>query len=116
MRLSEHGDLTLDDVRQALEAGDEPARSVVIAAGRYLGRVIAAIIGILDVERIVLHGSVTQLGEPWLEAVRDEARRRSLDLLSRDVSIELAPPIGDLVVMGASALLLTGELGLALAR
>jgi predicted NBD/HSP70 family sugar kinase len=115
-RLSEHGDLTLDDVRQALEAGDEPARSVVIAAGRYLGRVIAAIIGILDVERIVLHGSVTQLGEPWLEAVRDEARRRSLDLLSRDVSIELAPPIGDLVVMGASALLLTDELGLALAR
>jgi predicted NBD/HSP70 family sugar kinase len=115
-RLSEHGELTLDDVRQALEAGDEPARSVVIAAGRYLGRVIAAIIGILDVERIVLHGSVTQLGEPWLEAVRDEARRRSLDLLSRDVSIELAPPIGDLVVMGASALLLTGELGLALAR
>jgi predicted NBD/HSP70 family sugar kinase len=115
-RLREHGELTLDDVRQALEAGDEPARSVVIAAGRYLGRVIAAIIGILDVERIVLHGSVTQLGEPWLEAVRDEARRRSLDLLSRDVSIELAPPIGDLVVMGASALLLTGELGLALAR
>jgi predicted NBD/HSP70 family sugar kinase len=115
-RLSEHGELTLDDVRQALEAGDEPARSVVIAAGRYLGRVIAAIIGILDVERIVLHGSVTQLGEPWLEAVRDEARRRSLDLLSRDVSIELAPPIGDLVVMGASALLLTDELGLALAR
>jgi predicted NBD/HSP70 family sugar kinase len=115
-RLSEHGELTLDDIRQALEAGDEPARSVVIAAGRYLGRVIAGIIGILDVERIVLHGSVTQLGEPWLEAVRDEARRRSLDLLSRDVSIELAPPIGDLVVMGASALLLTGELGLALAR
>ena len=65
---------------------------------------------------IVLHGSVTQLGEPWLDAVRDEAGRRSLGLLSQDVSIELAEPIGDLVVMGASALLLTAELGLAVGR
>jgi hypothetical protein len=59
---------------------------------------------------------VAQLGDPWLEAVRDEARRRSLGLLSRNVSIELAPPIGDFVVMGASALLLTAELGLAVGR
>jgi hypothetical protein len=56
------------------------------------------------------------LGEPWLEAVRDEAGRRSLGLLAKDVSIELAAPIGDLVVMGASALLLTAELGLAVGR
>ena len=64
----------------------------------------------------MLHGSVAQLGEPWLDAVRDEAGRRSLRLLSQDVSIELAEPIGDLVVMGASALLLTAELGLAAGR
>jgi N-acetylglucosamine repressor len=107
------GELTLDDVRAALEEGDEPARRTVVSAGRFLGQAVAGLIGVLDVERIVLHGSVASLGEPWLEAVRDEARRRSLGLLVRDVSIELAPPIGDLVVMGASALLLTAELGLA---
>ena len=73
-------------------------------------------IGFLDIERVVLHGSVSSLGEPWLEAVRDEARRRSLGLLSRDVAIELAPTTDDLVVMGASALLLTAELGLAVGR
>jgi hypothetical protein len=78
--------------------------------------VIGGLIGVLDVERIVLHGSVTSLGEPWLDAVRDEAGRRSLGVLARDVSIELAAPIGDPVVMGASALLLTAELGLAVGR
>ena len=84
-----------------------------MAAGRYLGRAIAGLIGVLDIEHIVLHGSVTELGEPWLAAVRDEARRRSLGApVDQDVSIELAPPIGDLVVMGASALLLTAELGM----
>jgi predicted NBD/HSP70 family sugar kinase len=105
--------LTLEDVRLASADGDEAARRIVATAGRYVGRSVAGMIGVLDIEHIVLHGSVAQLGEPWLAAVRDEARRRSLGLLSKDVSIELAPPIGDLVVMGASALLLTAELGLA---
>lgn len=110
------GGLTLADVRAAIDDGDEHARRIVVTAGRFLGRAVAGIIGVLDVQHIVLHGSVAQLGEPWLEAVRDEADRRSLRLLSQDVSIELAEPIGDLVVMGASALLLTAELGLASGR
>jgi predicted NBD/HSP70 family sugar kinase len=106
------GELRLDDVRAALEAGDEPSRRIVVGAGRALGQVVAAMIGFLDIERIVLHGSVSALGDPWLAAVREEASRRSLGLLSRNVSIELAPASEDLVVMGASALLLTAELGL----
>jgi predicted NBD/HSP70 family sugar kinase len=112
-RLLAASGLTLEDVRLASADGDEAARRIVATAGRYVGRSVAGMIGVLDIEHVVLHGSVAQLGEPWLAAVRDEARRRSLGLLSKDVSIELAPPIGDLVVMGASALLLTAELGLA---
>jgi predicted NBD/HSP70 family sugar kinase len=108
--------LGLEDVRAAIEAGDEGARRIVVTAGRFLGQAVAGLIGALDVEHIVLHGSVAQFGEPWLEAVRDEARRRSLGLLWRDVEVTLAAPIGDLVVMGASALLLTAELGLAAGR
>jgi predicted NBD/HSP70 family sugar kinase len=115
-RLAARGELRLQDVAASLNSGDENTRRIVVSAGRYLGQVVAGLIGVLDVERIVLHGSVAALGEPWLEAVRDEAGRRSLGLLAKDVSIELAAPIGDLVVMGASALLLTAELGLAVGR
>ena len=109
-------ELTFDDVVAALAAGDEETRRIVVAAGRYLGQVVAALIGVLDVERIVLHGSVTELGEPWLAAVRDEAARRSLGMLSSETRIELVRPIGDIVVMGASALLITAELGLTVGR
>jgi len=109
-------ELTLDEVHAALDAGDADARSVVVSAGRYLGQAIANVIGVLDVEYVALHGSVTELGAPWLDAVREEARRRTLSMTSATVAIEVAPPIGDLVVMGASALLLTAELGLAVAR
>jgi predicted NBD/HSP70 family sugar kinase len=115
-RMAAAGRLSLDDIRTAIDAGDDGARQIVVTAGRILGQAVAGLIGVLDVEHVFLHGSVAQLGDTWLDAVRDEARRRSLGLLSRDVSIELAPPIGDLVVMGASALLLTAELGLTAGR
>jgi predicted NBD/HSP70 family sugar kinase len=84
----------------------------VVSAGRYLGQVVAALIGVLNIERIVLHGSVAALGDTWLEAVRDEARRRSLPMFAEATRIDNAEHIGDLVVMGASAVVLTAELGL----
>lgn len=110
------GELTLEDVRAAIDDGDVAVRRIVVTAGQFLGRAVAGIIGVLDIEHIVLHGSVTHLGVTWLGAVRDEALRRSLPLLSERVSIEIAEPIGDLVVMGASALLMTAELGLSVGR
>ncbi len=115
-RLQARGELQLKDVAAALASGNEDARRIVVAAGRYLGQVIAGLIGVLNIERIVLHGSVASLAEPWLEAVRDEARRRSFPPLAKDVSIELAAPNDDSVLLGASALLLTAELGLGVGR
>lgn len=109
----EGGDLTLEDVRAALEAGDEDARDVVVAAARSLGQAIAGVVGVLDIERIVLHGSVASMGDPWLEAVRDEAKRRSFRALASELRIDSIAPGDDLVVLGASALLLSAEMGLA---
>jgi N-acetylglucosamine repressor len=110
--LEKHGELRLADIEAGLAAGDEASRAVAVSAGRYFGQVVASLIGVLDVERIVLHGSVASLGDTWLDAVRDEARRRSLPMFARQTRIERAPSTGDLVVLGASALLLTAELGL----
>lgn len=115
-RLAAAGQLGLTDLVAGLAVNDEVTRRIVVTAGRYLGQVVGGLIGVLDVEQIVLHGSVTVLGEPWLQAVRDEARRRSFPPLSSKVEINIAAPIGDLVVMGASALLLTSELGLRAGR
>jgi N-acetylglucosamine repressor len=110
--LARTGELTLDDIRLALDAGDETARQVVVAAGRALGRAIAGLIGALNVNRILLLGSVAELGEPWLEAVRDEATRRALGMLVEQTRIDLGRSSDDVVMLGASALLMTRELDL----
>jgi predicted NBD/HSP70 family sugar kinase len=107
---------TLPALAAAAAAGDETALAVTRAAGRALGVAIANLIGILDVREIVVHGTVTALGEPWLAAIRDEATRRSLGPLARETRI-IDGGIGeDLTLLGACALLLTRELGLTVHR
>jgi predicted NBD/HSP70 family sugar kinase len=106
----------LDDVRAGLEAGDPECLAIVAAAGRALGQAVAGLIGALNIRRIVLLGSVATLGAAWLDAVRDEAGRRSLGMLAEQTRIELSQVTDDEVVLGASALLMTRELGLVPAR
>lgn len=115
-RLTEHGTLTIGDIAGAIEAGDEDARRVAVAAGRWVGRSIAGLTGVLDIHHVVLLGTVTDLGPAWIDAVRDEAGRRALGLLTRDLHIEVGGAAGDVVLLGASALMLSRELGLVPAR
>ncbi|MBA2720239.1 MAG: ROK family protein [Chloroflexi bacterium] len=103
-------------LRVAIEAGDRWALDIADAAGAVLGRAIAGLIGALDIQRIVLLGPVAELGEPWLASVRREAWSRALALLADDIQIDVAGPTTNVVIRGASALLVARELGLSLVR
>jgi predicted NBD/HSP70 family sugar kinase len=92
--------------------GDPSALAVVGEAGKALGNAIAHVVGTLDVREIVVHGSVTALGEPWLTAVRHEANRVSLGPLPRETRLIDGGLGEDLTLLGAAAMLLTRELGL----
>jgi hypothetical protein len=52
-------------------------------------------------------------GDRWLDAVHETAARRSLAALADDTTFELGP-IDDIIILGASALLMTRELGISL--
>jgi N-acetylglucosamine repressor len=103
-------------IRAAADRGEGWATEIVDGAGRALGRAIAALIGALDIQRIVLLGPATDLGDRWLAAVRGEATSRALALLTDDVEISVARPTTNVVIRGASALLVARELGLSLVR
>jgi N-acetylglucosamine repressor len=106
----------LTAIRAALDAGERWALTIADEAGAALGRAIAGLIGALDIRRIVVLGPVTDLGQPWLAAVRREAGSRALALLADDVEIAVARPTTNVVIRGASALLVARELGLSLVR
>jgi len=106
------GQITLEAISQAAEAGDQAMQQLILEAGRYVGYALAQLAGVLSVRRIVLAGSVTCFGKTWLEAARHEMARRSLALIAGDVEVEISRMGQDIVILGASALVLASELGL----
>lgn len=109
------GPITLQSLVLAFEAGDPVARQVVLEAGPPLGRVLAVMIGTLGVRDVVLVGAMTVFGEAWLESVRAETYRSALPPLVERSTIHLGRTGDEVVEIGAAAMLMTSELGLALA-
>lgn len=105
-------DLTLDHVRHALVAGDKSVQQLVQQVGHHLGAVIAEMVGMLNIQCVLIAGQVATLGAPLLEAARHAVQSRSLPMLARDTEIHIAPLGLDTVMLGAAALLLSSELGL----
>ena len=105
-----------DELVTAFSDGDDLAREVLMDSARHLGRSIGSLIGTLSIRHVVLVGEMTRFGEPWLTAVRREAHRSALAILADSTTIEIGRPGDDLVVLGAAALLMTRELGLAFTR
>ncbi len=99
---------------EAFRAGDPVARAIVLESAPALGRVLGAMIGTLGARNIVLVGAMTDYGAPWLQEVRAEAERSALRLLVERSTIHLGRTGDDVVELGAAAMLMTNELGLAL--
>ena len=105
-------EINTDIALQALEAGDEALQRIIAEVGHYLGIAVASLVGALNVERIVIAGSVARFGQTLLEPIRLEIGRRSLAALADETRIEVTSLGPDIVILGAAALLLTHELGL----
>lgn len=100
----------------AFLAGVTAIRRIVLDAARELGVAVGWLIGVLNVRHVLLVGPVAAFGEDWLGEVRRSARSSVLALLARDTQIEFGHVHDDVVVLGASALLMEQLLGLGLAR
>jgi predicted NBD/HSP70 family sugar kinase len=100
----------------AFLAGVTAVRRIVLDAACELGVAVGWLIGVLNVRHVLLVGPVAALGEDWLGEVQRSARASVLALLARDTQIEFGHIHDDVVVLGASALLMEQQLGLGLAR
>ena len=105
--------VSLDEAVSLSDSGDPRTRQIVVEAGHRLGAALAGLVGALHVRRIVLAGTMTSFGEPWLEAVTSTTSDHALAALTNDTICEIGR-MDDVVVLGASALLMTRELGMRL--
>lgn len=100
----------------AFLAGVAGIRQIVLDAARELGVAVGWLIGVLNIRHVLLVGPVAEFGDDWLGEVRRYARSSVLTLLARDTQIEFGHVHDDVVVLGASALLMEQQLGLGLVR
>ncbi|MCX6081376.1 MAG: ROK family transcriptional regulator [Chloroflexi bacterium] len=104
--------ITTDMVYLAYNAGDPDLQCKAFEMAHYLGIVVANLVGLLNIESILIGGNLSQLGQPFLDAIRSEFYRHLNPMLPARVQIEMCSLGKDIVIKGAAALLLTNELGL----
>lgn len=99
----------------AVAEHDPVATDIAVVAGRHLGTAVANMVGALNIQTIVLVGRVADLGDILLDSVQAELHQRVLPSIAEMTTIRLsslAPDrVGDIIILGCSALLLQRELG-----
>ena len=103
-RLGLKRDFTASDVAHAANEGDDFALLMIERTGRYIGTAIAAVINLLNIQRIVLGGGVMDAGKLILDPIIREAERRSFQPCFEATQIVAATLGADAVPTGAAML------------
>ena len=92
----------------AAKAGDAVALDVVDHAARALGVGIAAVLLVLNLDRVVIGGGVSAAGPFLLDRIVDHARRRMFARVFAECRFALAELGGDAGVVGAARVAMIG--------
>lgn len=103
-RLGLAKEFTAADVAHEARSGDDFALLMIERTGRYIGTAVAAVINLLNVERIVLGGGVMDAGELILNPIIREAGRRSFQPCFEATQIVAATLGPDAIPIGAAML------------
>ena len=107
---------SIDQVQSALETGDANALRIITKAAHYLGISLANLIGTLNIQKIVLTGDMTRLGNAWLDVVKSSMQEAALSRLSENTKVELGVLDYRACILGASAYLLLDDYSLLFIR
>ncbi|MDX1520592.1 MAG: ROK family transcriptional regulator [Anaerolineae bacterium] len=104
--------ITTDTVLEAFDTGDAAIVQLVTGVGRYLGVAVAHLIGVLNIQQIIISGSLARFGDTLLVAIREAMQAYASALISADNRVEFSTLEQDIVICGTAALLLSQELAI----
>jgi len=105
----------IDDFPSLIEAhhaGNPQVISLLEDAAQTLGGVVTHFVSLLNINHILLAGSLSVLSESLLPVLRQRVQNGVLPALAEHTKIELAPLGDEIVILGAASLVLKNELGL----
>lgn len=95
--------INLDTIDEAFKLGDPFIRNLVLKTADYIGMAISNLIGILNIQKIVLAGDMTRFGEPWLNKIRTSMMNYSLGQSGENTRVEIGQLGKNAVLLGAAA-------------
>ncbi|MEY2818597.1 MAG: hypothetical protein RL275_2060 [Chloroflexota bacterium] len=103
---------SLDEAKAAFDSGDANAQRVIKNTAHYLGISLANLIGILNIQKIIVTGDMTRFGSAWMDEVNTSMRNAALERLSENTKLELGTLDYRACILGASAFLLLDDYSL----
>jgi predicted NBD/HSP70 family sugar kinase len=91
---------------KAAQEKDRLALNLLLRFCRPIGQTMANVVNLFDTEKIILGGNYSQARDIILENLKQEIERRSLPILSRNLSIELSDFDQTSTAIGGGALVL----------
>jgi N-acetylglucosamine repressor len=107
--INQLGVASFEEALAEFSSNKKGARQIVTNAGKYLGISLANLIGTLNIQKIVLTGDMTQLGETWLDAIKASMQKASLEKIYEDTKLEIGTLDYRACILGASAFLLLDD-------
>lgn len=104
--------LNTRSILKAYLDGDQSVREILQDASDYLGNAVANLVSALNIHRIEIAGDDLYLEPEFIEIIRQQVRQGSLKALAQETHLEAARLGGDIVILGAAALVLQNELGI----
>jgi N-acetylglucosamine repressor len=104
--------ITTETVLQAFEAGDPAIQALIDETGCNLGIAVSHLVGGLNINQIVIAGSLARFGDRLTQSILAKVSQRSLPALAKDTKIITSSLGKDVVILGAASLLLSHEFGL----
>jgi predicted NBD/HSP70 family sugar kinase len=105
--------LAIPRLQTALAAATDDAdrERILRLAGERLGIALAPVVGALDLAEVVLSGPAEQLEGPLTEAALETLRGRTMAEFHGDLTVRMTALGQDIVMRGAAAMVLSGQLG-----
>ena len=98
-------EIDLATVEWAYASGDPLVQAMVLDTAHYMGMAITGLIGILNIQRIVLAGDMTCFGKPWLDAIQETIAQNTFSRLLQNTRVEIGQLGANTIILGASATL-----------
>jgi glucokinase-like ROK family protein len=98
------GLLTAVDVGAAAAQGDQAALALIDQSGRYVGEMLTYLVYFFNPDLILVGGGVSQIGNRFLNAIRQTVLAKANPLATRALQIEYSPLGREAGVLGALTL------------